>query len=125
MPLDAVCLRAVVTELDEKVRGGRVDKVYQPDRDEIVLSIRGTRGALRLMITAEPSAPRMHLIDANRENPAAPPMFCMLMRKYVQGAKIVSIHQPALERVAVIDLDTTDEMGIPVRRQLVCELMGK
>ena len=58
MPLDAVCLRAVVTELDEKVRGGRVDKVYQPDRDEIVLSIRGTRGALRLMITAEPSAPR-------------------------------------------------------------------
>lgn len=125
MPLDAVCLRAVVTELDEKVRGGRVDKVYQPDRDEIVLSIRGTRGALRLMITAEPSAPRMHLIDANRENPAAPPMFCMLMRKYVQGAKIVSIHQPELERVAVIDLDTTDEMGVPVRRQLVCELMGK
>lgn len=125
MPLDAVCLRAVTRELDEKIRGGRVDKVYQPDRDEIVLSIRGTRGALRLMITAEPSAPRMHLIESNRENPAAPPMFCMLLRKYVQGAKIVSVSQPSLERVAVIDLDTTDELGVPVRRQLICELMGK
>ncbi|MBP3311274.1 MAG: NFACT family protein, partial [Butyricicoccus sp.] len=125
MPLDAVCLRAVLAELDRKAAGGRIDKVYQPDRDEIVLSIRGTHGAMRLMVTAEPSAPRMHFIDANRENPAAPPMFCMLLRKYVQGAKIVSISQPALERMAVIDLDTTDEMGVPVRRQLVCELMGK
>ena len=125
MPLDAVCLRAVVAELDGKIRGGRIDKVYQPDRDEIVLSVRGMHGAQKLMITAEPSAPRMHLIESNRENPAAPPMFCMLMRKYVQGAKIVSVSQPSLERVAVIDLDTTDEMGVPVRRQLVCELMGK
>ena len=125
MPLDAVCLRAVLAELDRKAAGGRIDKVYQPDRDEIVLSIRGTHGAMRLMVTAEPSAPRMHFIDANRVNPAAPPMFCMLLRKYVQGAKIVSISQPALERMAVIDLDTTDEMGVPVRRQLVCELMGK
>ena len=125
MPLDAVCLRAVLAELDRKTAGGRIDKVYQPDRDEIVLSIRGARGAMRLMVTAEPSAPRMHLIDANRENPAAPPMFCMLLRKYVQGAKIVSISQPFLERMAVIELDTTDEMGVPVRRQLVCELMGK
>lgn len=125
MPLDAVCLRAVLAELETKTAGGRVDKIYQPDRDEIVLSIRSTHGALRLMVTAEPSAPRMHLIDANRENPAAPPMFCMLLRKYVQGARIVSIRQPALERVAVIELDTTDELGVPVRRQLVCELMGK
>lgn len=125
MPLDAVCLRAVLAELEAKTVGGRIDKVYQPDRDEIVLSLRGAQGALRLMVTAEPSAPRMHLIDANRENPAAPPMFCMLLRKYVQGAKIVSIRQPALERVAVIELDTTDEMGVPVRRQLICELMGK
>lgn len=125
MPLDAVCLRAVLAELDRKAAGGRIDKVYQPDRDEIVLSIRGTQGAMRLMVTAEPSAPRMHFINANRENPAAPPMFCMLLRKYVQGAKIVSISQPALERMAVIDLDATDEMGVPVRRQLVCELMGK
>jgi len=125
MPLDAVCLRAVLAELDRKAAGGRIDKVYQPDRDEIVLSIRGTQGALWLMMTAEPNAPRIHLIAGNRENPAAPPMFCMLLRKYVQGAKIVSISQPLLERMAVITLDTTDEMGVPVRRELICELMGK
>lgn len=125
MPLDACCLRAVLCELNEKLAGGRIDKVYQPDRDEIVLSVRGLGGAMRLMMTAEPSAPRIHLIQSNRENPAAPPMFCMLMRKYVQGAKIVSITQPALERMAVIEVDATDEMGVPVRREIVCELMGK
>lgn len=125
MPLDAVCLRAVLAELESKTVGGRIDKVYQPDRDEIVLSLRGTGGAMRLLMTANPSAPRMHLIDANRENPAAPPMFCMLMRKYVQGAKIVSIRQPSLERVAVMTLDTTDEMGVAVRREIICEMMGK
>ena len=75
MPLDAVCLRAVLTELNRKAAGGRIDKVYQPDRDEIVLSIRGIHGAMRLMVSAEPSAPRMHFIDANRENPAAPNSF--------------------------------------------------
>lgn len=87
MPLDAVCLRAVLAELDRKAAGGRIDKVYQPDRDEIVLSIRGTQGAMRLMVTAEPSAPRMHFIDANRENPAAPPMFCMAAAQICAGCK--------------------------------------
>lgn len=125
MPLDAVCLRAVVNELDKELAGGRIDKIYQPDRDEIVISVRTAKGGKRLMITAEPSAPRIHLIDSNRENPAVPPMFCMLMRKYLQGAKIVSITQPAMERMAVIEMDTTDEMGVSVKRQLVCELMGK
>lgn len=125
MPLDAVCLRAVINELDKEVAGGRIDKIYQPDRDEIVISVRTAKGGKKLMVTSEPSAPRMHLIDANRENPAVPPMFCMLMRKHLQGAKISKISQPAMERMAVIELDTTDEMGVPVKRELVCELMGK
>lgn len=125
MPLDAVCLRAVINELDKEVAGGRIDKIYQPDRDEIVISVRTAKGGKKLMVTAEPSAPRMHLIDANRENPAVPPMFCMLMRKHLQGAKISKISQPAMERMAVIELDTTDEMGVAVKRELVCELMGK
>ena len=125
MPLDAVCLRAVINELDKEVAGGRIDKIYQPDRDEIVISVRTAKGGKKLMVTAEPSAPRMHLIDVNRENPAVPPMFCMLMRKHLQGAKISKISQPAMERMAIIELDTTDEMGVPVKRELVCELMGK
>ncbi len=125
MPLDAFCLGAVVNELDQTLSGSRIEKVYQPDRNEIVLQTRGAGGAKRLLISIAAGAPRVHFISSARENPAAPPMFCMLLRKHVQGAKIASVRQPALERMLTIELDTTDEMGVPCRKHLVCELMGK
>ncbi len=125
MSLDAICLRAVVHELAEGAVGSRVEKVYQPERDELILALRGVSGAKRLLLSASPNAPRMHFTDAARENPAAPPMFCMLLRKHIQGAKIAAITQPGLERMAVIELDTTDEMGVACKRYLQCELMGR
>lgn len=125
MPLDAVTLRAVLGELDGGLAGGRIEKVYQPDREEIVLAIRGRVGAKRLLISVAAAAPRIHFIEKSIENPAAPPMFCMLLRKHIQGAKIVSVTQPALERMAVIELDTADEMGVPCKKYLNIELMGK
>ena len=102
MPLDALCLSAVIHELNMRVAGGRIEKVYQPDRDEVVLQIRGGQGPCRLLLSASPSAARMHFIEQNRENPAQPPMFCMLMRKHTQGARIVSVTQPEAERMAII-----------------------
>lgn len=125
MPLDAICLGAVTHELNKMLAGCRVEKVYQPDRDEIVLQTRGQGGAKRLLISIAAGAARVHFIDAARENPAAPPMFCMLLRKHVQGAKIAAIVQPAVERMLTIELDTTDEMGVPCKKHLICELMGK
>lgn len=126
MPLDALCLRALVHELTPQLIGSRVEKIYQPDRDEVVLALRGgAAGACRLLLTAAPSAPRMQLIAQNRENPATPPMFCMLMRKYLQGGKLREIQQPDGERIATLVFDTTDEMGERVTRSLVCELMGR
>lgn len=125
MPLDAICLGAVTDELNEALTGCRVEKVYQPDRDEIVLQTRGQGGARRLLLSIAAGAPRVHFIDAARENPAAPPMFCMLLRKHVQGAKIAAIVQPAVERMLTIELDTTDEMGVACKKHLICELMGK
>ena len=125
MPLDAVCLLAAVREINDTAAGGRIDKIYQPERDEIVLSIRLMRGGVRLMISAGVNAPRLHFIDAQRENPAAPPMFCMLLRKHLQGAKICSITSPDLERMVTIECDTTDEMGVQSKKYLACELMGK
>lgn len=125
MPLDAVTLRAAVRELHGDLAGGRIEKVYQPDREEIVLAIRGKVGAKRLLISVSAAAPRMHLIAQTIENPASPPMFCMLLRKHIQGAKIVSVGQPSLERLAVIELDTADELGIPCKKYLNIELMGK
>lgn len=125
MPLDAVCLRALIHEIDYRAKGGRIDKIYQPDREEIVLSVRSAGSALKLLISVGASAPRMHFIDASRENPAAPPMFCMLLRKHLQGAKICSVFQNKLERSATIEFDTVDEMGVPAKKYLACELMGK
>lgn len=125
MPLDAVCLLATVRELDKRMAGGRIDKIYQPERDEIVLSVRLMRGGVKLLLSVGAGTPRMHFIETGRENPAAPPMFCMLLRKHLQGAKIVSVTSPDLERMAIITCDTVDEMGVPSKKYLAVELMGK
>ncbi len=125
MPLDAICLGAVTDELNNTLAGCRIEKVYQPDRDEIVLQTRGQGGARRLLLSIAAGSPRVHFIDTARENPAVPPMFCMLLRKHMQGAKIAAITQPTVERMLTIELDTTDEMGVARRKQLICELMGK
>lgn len=125
MPFDAVSLLATVREIDARVVGGRIDKIYQPERDEVVLSVRLARGGVKLLISVGAGTPRMHFIDTGRENPSAPPMFCMLLRKHLQGAKIVSVISPDLERMAIIECDTTDEMGVPSKKYLMIELMGK
>ena len=87
MPMDALCLSAVCREVEPAVLGGRIDKIYQPSRDEILLQIRGRAGNCRLLLSANPSRPRLQLTDLPRENPAEPPMFCMLLRKYLAGEK--------------------------------------
>lgn len=125
MPLDAVCLLATVREISARMAGGRIDKIYMPERDEIVLSVRLMRGGVKLLLSVGAGAPRMHFIETGRENPAAPPMFCMLLRKHLSGAKIVSVTSPDLERMAVIECDTVDEMGVPNKKYLAVEMMGK
>ena len=125
MPLDAICLGAVTNELNTVLTGCRIEKVYQPDRDEIVIQTRGQGGARRLLVSIAAGTPRVHFIETARENPAVPPMFCMLLRKHVQGAKIAAVTQPAVERMLSIELDTTDEMGVACKKHLICELMGK
>lgn len=125
MPLDAICLGAVTNELNTVLTGCRIEKVYQPDRDEIVIQTRGQGGARRLLVSIAAGTPRVHFIETARENPAVPPMFCMLLRKHVQGAKIAAVTQPAVERMLSIELDTTDEMGVACKKYLICELMGK
>ncbi len=122
MPLDAICLSGVVSEVRAALTGLRVEKVQQPARDQIVLSFRGSR---RLLLCAGASQARIHLTAASRENPAAPPMFCMLLRKHLGGGRLTAIDQPALERVVVLTLETADELGEQGRRRLVLECMGR
>ena len=125
MPLDALCLTAVAGEVRAAVQGGKIDKIYQPARDEVVLYIRGPAGNVRLLLSANPGHPRAHLTERNRENPEQPPMFCMLLRKHLQGARILELNQPPLERILDFKLETLDELGDRVERRLVLEAMGR
>ena len=125
MAFDAFYLKFTLEEIREKCLGGRVEKIFQPSRDSLVMLIKGNAGREKLLIVANPTAPRLHLTTASPENPAEPPMFCMLLRKHLSGARLASISQPPMERLAVFTFDSTDEMGFPVQKRLVAELMGR
>lgn len=125
MALDAMCLTTVAEELRPTLEGGKIDKIYQPSRDEILLAVRGGGENVRLLLSASPNGPRLHLTREVRENPAQPPMFCMLLRKHLTGARILRLEQPELERIILLRLEATDELGDRVGRTLVLEAMGR
>ena len=122
MPLDAICLQAVVEELRPQLLNLRIDKVQQPARDQVILLLRGNK---RLLLNAGANAPRIQLTEVPRDNPAEPPMFCMLLRKHLVGARVADITQPPLERLVRMELDITDDFGQPGKRTLVLEAMGR
>ncbi len=125
MPFDAVFLRAVTQELSDRAVGAKIDKVQQPSRDTIVLQLRSRTCSERLLITVGASHARIHFTQTSPENPAQPPMFCMLLRKHLVGGRILSIHQPPMERMVDITLECTDEMGERSQKHLIAELMGR
>ena len=125
MPLDALCLTAVAEELRPVLEGAKIDKIYQPTRDEVVLFLRGQGENVRLLLSANPGHPRAHLTTLTRENPDKPPMFCMLLRKHLLGGRILELNQPPLERILDFRLETIDELGDRVERRLVLEAMGR
>ena len=122
MPLDAVCLRAVVDELAPQLTGARIEKIQQPARDQVVLLLRGSR---RLLLCANPNQPRIHMTEKQRDNPSQPPMFCMLLRKRIGNGRIVSIEQAPLERVVTLHIEATDELGEQSRFALILEALGR
>ena len=122
MALDAVCLRAVIEELRPQLLDLRVDKVQQPSRDQVILLLRGSR---RLLLNAGAGSPRIHFTELLRDNPAEPPMFCMLLRKYLVGGRVESLTQPGMERSAELKFRVTDEFGRESRRTLVLEAIGR
>ena len=122
MPLDAVCLTGVVRELQDTIVGLRIEKIQQPSRDQVVLTLRGNR---KLLLCASANQPRIHLTAVARENPIQAPMFCMLLRKHLGSARLVDVRQLPMERAAEFIFDCIDEMGDAVQKKLVAELMGK
>ncbi|MGI6498767.1 MAG: Rqc2 family fibronectin-binding protein [Oscillospiraceae bacterium] len=125
MPLDAVCLGAVVAELSREILGARIDKIYQPGGEEIVLLLRGKEGSGRLLLSGNPARPRIQMTNLALENPKTPPMFCMLLRKHLLGGRICGLVQPPMERVVDIAIEAMDEMGEYQEKHLILEAMGR
>ena len=125
MAFDAFYLSAVLGEVRERCDGAKVEKIYQPSRDTLIFQLRGQKSREKLLIAANPTAPRLHLTAASPENPPEPPMFCMLLRKHLTGGRLVSMQQPEMERLLDMTFDCTDEMGSPTQKHLILEIMGR
>ena len=125
MPLDAVCLTALMDELAPELEGAHIDKVQQPARDLLLLSLYSRRGSRRLLISAGVGMARLHFTSERFENPDTPPMFCMLLRKHLTGAVVERLWQPENERIAVFELSCRDELGVESKKRLAVELMGR
>ena len=125
MALDGVFLHHIKNELQSKLIDTRIEKVYQPAKEEIILAMKGRNGSFKLLLSARANSPRINITSFAPENPQTPPMLCMLLRKKLTGAKLKSISQPQLERMLKLVFDATDDLGDKVELSLIIEIMGK
>lgn len=126
MPFDGLTIKAITKELQKDLIGGRIDKIYQPEKDEINIIIKQYKAAsIKLLISANARWARIHTSTAKSNNPATPPNFCMLLRKYLEGGKIINIEQVDFERIVHIHIEALDDFREWKPKLLVCEFMGK
>lgn len=126
MALDGIFLNRIKCELEPILLGSRVDKIHQPSRDSLVITLRTQgQGNRKLLLSSSAGTARVHLTDREPENPKVPPMFCMLLRKHLSSGKLISIRQDGFERILFLDFEATDEFGDRVTLSLACEIMGR
>lgn len=125
MPLDGITLAFVARELNALLAGGRIDKVVQPERDEVILTVRSAGRNSQLLLSASADCARAHITQVKKNNPLEPPMLCMLLRKHIVGGRILSIAQAESDRILEIEIEHYDELGERVQKRIVCEFMGR
>lgn len=125
MALDGIFLHHIKNEISAFAVGARVEKIHQPSKEELVFSLRSREGAKKMLVSARSDSARIHFTEFPPENPAKPPMLCMLFRKHLLSAKITDIEQDGLERILTIGFDSTNELGDPVHFSLIVEIMGR
>ena len=125
MAFDAGLVRALADELNSKLNNARVDKIQQPEKEEIVFTLRADRENVRLSISSGANNPRVNITSVIKENPISAPMFCMLLRKHLSGARITSVKQFDFERVIEFSFECRDEMGFLCTMYIIAEIMGK
>ena len=124
MPYDGIFTKCIINEMQCTV-DARIDKVYQPSKDEIILQCKRSKESFKVLVSANPSSARLSITKFNFENPKSAPNFCMMLRKKLTGSKIKSIEQQELDRIVKINFDSQDELGYPVLLTLIIEIMGK
>ncbi len=125
MAFDGIFLNAVITELRDFALGAKVDKIYQPQGDCLVLLMRNGGETKKLLLSASANAPRLHFTELSFENPVSPPMFCMLLRKHLAGARLLNIEQQGFERIALLVFEAFDDFGEKTEKKLHIEIMGR
>lgn len=125
MSFDGIVTNSVVKELNEEILGGKIDKIYQQEADEILIQIRNKGKNHRLLLSASSNNPRIYLTEHSKENPSSPPMFCMLLRKHLTGGIILKIEQYEMDRIVFLDISSRDELGDFSEKRLIIEIMGK
>ena len=125
MAFDGIFLRHIKKEIENKLIDSKVDKIYQPFRDEIILSMRSREGTDKLLISARADSPRINITSESYVNPKTPPMLCMLLRKRLSGARLRAVTQPELERVLFLEFDAKNEFGDTILLKLAVEIMGQ
>ena len=125
MPFDAGFAAAITKELKESISGAKIEKIQQPERDEIILSLKSGRETKKLLISAKAGSARIGLTALEKENPLTPPMFCMLLRKHLSGGLIADITQLGFERAVEVKISTYSELGFPTEKYLILETTGR
>ncbi len=125
MPFDGIVAKCVAYELNKMLTGARIEKIYQPEPDEVILHIRSSGCSYKLLLSASASYPRIHITSASRENPKEPPMFCMLLRKHLSGGKIITVDSHDYERMLTIRAESLNELGDASLKKLIIEIMGR
>lgn len=125
MALDGLFLHCLQQEISDLVLQARVDKIHQPSREELIITLRYRGGSAKLLLSASAGSPRVHFTKIPLENPKSPPMFCMLLRKHLSTAKLVGIRQHGLDRVLFLDFETVSELGDLVVITIAVEIMGR
>ena len=125
MALDTLALECIKEELKKEIIGGKIEKVYQPEKDEIMIVIRTFSASFKLTLSASPTNPRIHFQTTSKENPKTPPMFCMLMRKHLTSGKIVDIRNIEGDRILIFDIESYNELGDLTTKHLIVEIMGR
>lgn len=125
MAFDGIVIANLIKELNETILNGRISKIAQPEKDELLLTIKGKQGQTRLLLSASASLPLIYLTKTNKPSPLTAPNFCMLLRKHIANGKITRIYQPHMERIIHFEIEHFDDLGDLCHKQLIVEIMGK